>query len=213
MTKKAVRKTVKTEKFLCKPCYKRCIQVDPKECHLQKRAKITLEICTLAELQRLALKEVGSFLLSEPTAWDCAILPGLNYRPDNIWAFNKRGKHLLTEGSCKLDKGELSYVLILEILEQSIDRHAHRGKDTKREAEIREAFGSVPVGFVYVTIAHSQHPSAKDEDIFFKKDNKTGEYNTIEGREEAFEERILMVRDKLMEFYLNKSNATYWIGN
>ena len=94
---------------------------DPEETPLQLRAKISLEIYTLAELQRLSMEsnDAMNFMWAEPTAWDCPILPGLPYKPDNIWCFTPQGHVFETAGSCTINASEVGYVLILEVLEQA----------------------------------------------------------------------------------------------
>lgn len=144
----------------------------------------------------------------------CGILPGLAYKLDHGWFFDKYGNCFETAGACKINTNEISYVLALEILEESITKHSAARKipDKEREKEIREALYPIPVGFVYMTVAHTNHKSANRKDIFFTK-NETNEYEVLEDRQEAWETRITTVKDKLIEFYIEKSNATQYIGN
>ncbi len=166
----------------------------------------------MAELQRQAIEE-GSFLISEPTVWDCPILPGLPYKLDNGWFFDKYGNVYESAGACKINTGEIGYVLALEVLEGSIDSHSkgRRITDKQREKEIRESLYPIRMGFVYVTMAHTKHSCIK-EDIFFRK-TSSNEYAVLEERQEAWQERINLVKDKLIEFYIKKSNKTCYIGN
>jgi hypothetical protein len=214
LVRKARKKTRTKKLDLCNICFERCIKEDPNEVPLQNRAKITLEICTLAELQRQSLESEDSFLFYEPTAWDCPILPGSDRRPDNIWCFDRQGIVFVTSGACKINSGDMSYVLILEILEHSIEIHSktRRTPDEEREKEIRNIFAQIPVGFVYVTMAHVGHTSAHKNDVFFVK-GYNGEYEVLKNKERAFQLRIKSVKDKLVDMYINKSNESYWIGN
>src|SRR5439155_13784875 len=128
----------------------------PNEALLQSRAKITLEIYTLAELQRRALAVEGCSIWAEPSVWDCPILPELSYLPDNLWLFDLEG-NVWNKGEPRkftdlgltrkfTDLGQLSFVLQLEVIEES--RKAHNAKrvregkctDQKREDEIRGVF-------------------------------------------------------------------------
>lgn len=199
---------------LCRGCYKRNINENPEEAPLHKRSKITLEICVLAELQRQSLETEDTFLLYEPTSWDCAILPGSDRKPDNMWCVDKSGNFLVTAGACKINTSEIGYVLILEVLEHSIEQHSkiRDFSDDKREKEIREIFSPTPVGIVYVVVAHTEHHKAAKEDIFFEK-NKNSEYEVLDDRSKAFLERISSVKNRLCKMYTTKSNKTYWIGN
>jgi hypothetical protein len=214
LTNKARMKTRIKKLNLCKICFTRNIKDNPDEAPLKSRSKITLEICTLIELHIQCEKEDDSFLIAEPTSWDCAILPGSDRKPDNIWVVDNRGNVLVVSGACKINSGDVSYVLILEVLEHSIKRHSKQREisDEDREEEIRGIFAHIPVGFVYVTVAHTKHIAANKKDVFFEK-NSDGEYEVLENRQAAFEKRIGLVRDKLIQFYVNKSNESYWIGN
>lgn len=214
LTKKAQKKTRKKGHNLCRDCFYRCIKEDPEEAPLQNRSRLTLEIYTLAELQRGALKEENSFLIYEPTAWDCPILPGTNRKPDNIWCVDNNNNILTVSGACKINTGEISYVLILEILEHSIEHHSNTRSisDREREMEIRDVFYPIPVGVVYLTIAHTQHHGADRDDIFFEK-GKSGEYEVLDNKREDWKDRINRTRDKLVQYYQNKSNRTAWIGS
>jgi len=212
--RKAKKQTRVKKLNLCKECYNRCITEDPAEAPIQRRAKISLEIYTLAELQRQAMNDMDSFLISEPTVWDCPILPGENFKPDNMWCFDKYGNIFTTSGACKIETQEISYVLLLEVIEHGIKQHsdARNIPDDIRELAIRNVFTPQPVGVLYVTMAHILHETADKEDIFFMKKPDTTEYSLIPGRENAWQHRIFLVKEKLLEMYYNRSNETFHIG-
>lgn len=212
-TRRARKVTFKKKLQLCVSCFVRCIKADPEEIPLEIRAKISLEIYTLAELQRISV-ENGAFLLYEPTSWDCATLPDLPYRPDTMWCYDSEGNIFVTAGACKLNKNFISYVLILEILEGSIKQHNDSRSISvfKREQDIREMFVPIPVGFVNVTIAHDLHRKTNPEDVFFTKADGL-EYKIISGREKAWQARVCEIRDTLMDFYTYKKNETKFIGH
>jgi hypothetical protein len=193
------------------------VQRDPAETPLQHRAKISLEIYTLAELQRYALQgRVDShFLWAEPTAWDCAILPGLAYKPDNIWCFDVSGNVFASAGACKLNAAEVAYVLVLEVLEHGVQQHSDARKvaDRVREQEIRSlVFAGVPVGFVYVVVAHTQHAGANAADVFFEKPHGSLEYKVLESRLEAWQARLERVAEVLSTMYEERRDGTEIVG-
>jgi hypothetical protein len=193
------------------------MQRDPAETPLQHRAKISLEIYTLAELQRYALQgRVDThFLWAEPTAWDCPILPGLAYKPDNIWCFDARGNVFASAGACKLNASEVAYVLVLEVLEHGVQQHSDTRNvaDNVREKEIRSrVFAGIPVGFVYVVVAHTQHASAAPEDVFFEKPHGSVEYRVLESRTEAWQSRLERVAEVLSTMYEERRDGTEIVG-
>ena len=209
--RKARAQTRVTLRWVCALCMKDVIARDPQETPLCLRAKISLEIYTLAELQRQAMDshaEEWSFLLAEPTAWDCAILPGLNYKPDTIWIFGKSGDPFETAGACKIDISTVSYVLMLEVLEHGVEQHskARNVVDETREHEIRSVFAGIPVGVVYVVMAHTQHAGAKQSDVFFQKVGT--EYEVMKNRQSDWELRLRSVRDALVSMYKGKLDKT-----
>jgi hypothetical protein len=180
------------------------------------RAKVTLEIYMFAEIQRQALKTSYMFIWNLPTSWDCAILPGLSYKPDNIWVFGQEDVLLQTTGACKLNKGEVRHVMILEILEVGILQHseARHIPDAEREKQIRAVFYPHPVGFLYVTIAAYNHRSAHRDDQFFaKQDPGSFEYSVVKSRLPAFQARVGVVLKTLDRMRVEKSNTTIWIGH
>jgi hypothetical protein len=165
----------------------------------------------LAELQRQAMETNGNFLWSEPTAWDCAILPGLNYKPDNIWCFDHSGNPFFSAGTCKINTGDLGYVLQLEVLESGIQQHsaARNVSDVQREKEIRQVFHGIPMGVVYIVMAHDKHPGAKSKDVFFTKVDK--EYQVLPGREDAWQALIGRLVVTLNEMYDNSHDKTVYL--
>jgi len=83
--KRATRLTQVTRKWYCQEHFDYCIRSDPNETPLIRRAKITLEIYMLAELVRIAMLPDGNYSLwANHTSWDCAIYPGLSYKPDIV---------------------------------------------------------------------------------------------------------------------------------
>jgi Probable Zinc-ribbon domain len=198
----------------CKPCLADIVSRDPKQTpDIQKRAKISLEMYTLAELQRIP-HEKGFFLNMEPTAWDCQVLPDMGFKPDLIWCFGENGLFDIS-GKCNLLANEIHYVLILEVIECS--RRAHSGHrsipDEDREDQIRDKFNSngVAVGLVYVTMAHTKHLDAHTEDVFFERDGE--EYRVIKERFNTWQKRIVEVQDALTQLYSGKCNKTIKIGH
>lgn len=209
---KAQVRTRVTQRWVCNPCLLDVQKRDPEETPIQARAKLTLEIFTLAELQRQAMNsdKMTNFLWSEPTAWDCAILPGLSYKPDNIWCFDHQGNPFHTAGGCKINSAELSYVLQLEIIEHGMEQHskARQVSDAQREQEIRTVFGAIPMGVVYVVMAHTKHPGADPADVFFTKNPSTDEYMVFPERLQSWQERIGRLTQTLLELYRGRLNET-----
>jgi len=199
------------------------IQRDPKETPLQLRAKVSLEIYTLAELQRQSAEcqegeddeDNVSFLWADPTAWDCAILPGTNFKPDNIWCFDPAGNPFAVAGACKIDQQKIGYVLILEVLEHGIAQHsaARNVSDKDRERQIRNVFPNIPVGFVYVVMAHTKHLDADPDDVFFAKADGSEEYHVIESRKTSWQNRMNKVRQTLLAMYDSFQNTSQFIGS
>lgn len=195
---------------MCRPCYLGSGYAT------NIRAKVSIEILMFAELQRLALKGEGDWLWSEPTSWDCAILPGLSFKPDTIWAFDLNGNVFKNAGTCKLNVGDLGRVIILEVLEHGIQQHsdARSISDAQREKEIRGVFepSGVIVQFLYVTVAHYKHISAHESDRFFEKKKGTGEYVVVADRKKAWRKRVKKVISTLNDFLKSDNNCTIFIG-
>jgi hypothetical protein len=196
---------------MCRSCYIASGHAPP-----NLRAKVTLEIYMFAEIQRQARKHSEMFIWNLPTSWDCAILPGLSYKPDNIWVFGQGDVLFQTTGACKLNKGEVQHVMILEILEVGILQHseARHIPDAEREKQIRAVFYPHPVGFLYVTIAAYNHRSAHRDDQFFaKQDPGSFEYSVVKSRLPAFQARVGIVLETLNRMRVEQSNTTIWIGH
>jgi len=195
----------------CKLCLEYIIKNDPLETPLQLRAKISLEIYTLAELQRTS--HFLHFLSQEPTSWDCPVLPSLGFKPDIMWCWDNDGNCFLTTGVCKLNENEIAYTLILEVVEESRSTHSASRSipDAERERQIRDLFIGKAIGFCYMTVAHTKHNYAHPDDVFFAKNEV--EYYVPEPRLDAWQDRIDDVRDKLSEMHKTKSCETIYIGH
>ncbi|KAG5179340.1 hypothetical protein JKP88DRAFT_247540 [Tribonema minus] len=140
----------------------------------QQRAKISLEMHFIASMELQCHDRVRGYKWAEPTSWDCAVLPGLAYKPDLMWAFDADGNIFSTAGGCKLS-APMARVIILEVLELL----------------------GIKVAFVYVTVAAYNHPSAYPDDRFFAKgcatDPEAGkdfEYHVEPTRQEAWGARV-----------------------
>jgi hypothetical protein len=196
---------------MCRSCYIRSGNAPP-----NLRAKVSLEIYTFCELQRLAKGTPHEYLWSDsPTAWDCAVLPGLAYKPDNIWAFGKDDHLFSTRGAEKLNLGLIEHVIVMEVLEIGIEQHskARSVPDAVREAEIRAVFEPHPVDFLYVVIAAYNHPTAHRDDQFFAKAVNSFEYHLVPSRKAAWTKRIKLVLQELENIFVKKWGVTVFIGN
>ena len=204
----------KSRRICCKECLIDIIKRDPEETPLQLRAKVSMEIYALCELQRTA--RLPCFLGLEPTSWDCPILPSLNFKPDIMWCFDDDDNVFETAGACKLNSDEITYALVLEVVEVSRKHHsAHRSiPDQDREHEIRNLFNGrgVMVGFVYLTVAHTNQAAAQD-DVFFHKLVGVDEYSVMDSRLDAWKLRIGRVTETLLDLKTQKSNETVYVGN
>jgi hypothetical protein len=169
------------------------------------RANVRLEIFALADLQRLAL-ERGLLEFQEPTSWDCAILPGLAFRPDMLWAFDLAGNVFATAGACKINLGMIHHIVILEIIEIGLEQHSttRTVTDKAREEAIRESLQGIIVDFVYTVVAAYNHPTAHPDDKFFTKSHSTGTYHVHNSRRAAWHTRINETLDALSS---SRSNA------
>ncbi len=217
--KKARKQTRITKIWYCDEHFSDCIARNPNETPLIYRAKISLEIYTLAELQRLARKDMdndNSYYWSNPTSWDCRMIPGLVYKPDNLFCFDKNMDLLPFANNEILNLNNLGYVMMIEILEEGKQKHseARSISDVDREDDIRTLFTiyKVPIGVLYVSMAHNKHFTAHPDDVFFHK-IVSGEYEIIPNRIEAFQTRIKEVLDTLTFMFENKLNETKWIGH
>ena len=74
-------------------------------------------------------------------------------------------------GSCTINASRVGYILILEVLEHSVEHRAQNRhvRDEVREEEIRNVFPGIPVRVVYVEVAHSKHYGANEDYKFFDK--------------------------------------------
>jgi len=190
--------------------------VNPKDAplSLNVRSKLTMEIFTLAEIQRMASETC--WILQECTSWDCPILPTLGFRPDYLWVFDCVGNLFSTCGGCKLDMSTIGYVLQLEIIEVSRKIHSNRRtpNDEIREAEIRTLFSfhSIPIGIVYLTVAHTGQ-SAHPDDIFFSQQTHTNEWEVPDEKLVMWQERLNEVFDCMLAMVRKKDNRTYYFGH
>jgi len=213
----ARRQTHKTRRWYCQSCFDDAIRRDAAERPKSyPRAKVSLEIYSIAELQRISSQNDESkysFLWTDPSSWDCCVLPGSSRRPDVMYAFNREDIMYEIVGKCKLDGDQIGYVLIVEFIENNRKSHSAESTipDEDRELEIRNGLKKIPVGILYVTIAHMKHVAAHADDIFFHKVND--EYELLESRREAFTARILQVRDTLSEMFEKHENGTRYIGH
>ena len=176
----------------------------------ESRIKVRLELFFLAELQRLASHE---FL--EPTSWDCAVLPGLSYRPDMLWAYDENGNLFNTTGACKLALGEIKHMVILEVLEIGIEQHskARHVSDSQRESEIRASLTGITVDFVYVVVAAYNHPTADPADKFFSVNKLKNTYFVGRSRKKAWEERVKATLRSLTDARKQRLGRTVFIGS
>ena len=219
-TKKAQCQTRQTHIWFCDEHMNDAIKRDPNETPLQLRAKVSLEIYTLADMQRHArdtLDNVSWIFGEAPTTWDCAILPGLSFKPDNLWLFDKFGNFFSTAGSCKINTGDVAYALQLEVTEYGLKQHsdARTPSDAVRERQIRECFKGIPMGFVYIVVAHNgfAHVGAHSDDVFFQKPAGTQEYELIENRAIAWNERMEKLLVTLRNMLNEHTNDTVYIGH
>lgn len=174
------------------------------------RANVRLEIFALADLQRLALAR-NLFEFQEPTSWDCAILPGLAFRPDMLWAFDAAGNVFATAGACKINLGLIHHIVILEIVEIGLEQHsaARTVTDEAREEAIRGSLQGVIVDFVYTVVAAYNHPTAHPDDKFFTKSKTTGTYHVQNSRRAAWNARIDETLDALSSARSNALQPLY----
>lgn len=178
------------------------------------RAKISIEIYTLAELLRHSPEDL---FINNPTAWDCAVLPGLGFKPDLIWCFDEYQRLISLGKAEQLNLNVIKYALQLEIIEGSRKMHSMQRSisDEQREFEIRELFKSqrIPFGLLYVTIAHNRHIGAHAEDVFFTKPAQDEEYHILDLKQNAWIDRVIQVRDTLVKMAEDHSNDTICIGH
>jgi hypothetical protein len=207
---KIARKQTKiTRAWYCESCLLDCIQRNPNETPLSQRAKVSLEIYILCEIQRLDTCGIWSI----PTTWDCAVFYGLNFKPDLVFIFDQNNSLYETCGACKINSREIGYILQVEIIEESRKTHslARNPSDSQRELEIRQTFHGIPIGMLYITVAHVKHLHAHADDVFFHKVDQ--EYKLLPHRVEAFQIRAQQVLDTLFEMFENHEDGTRFIGH
>lgn len=173
--------------------------------------KVRLEILFLAEMQRFA-NEQRKYEFYEPTSWSCAILPGLAFKPDMLWAFDEFGNVFSFAGPCKLNTGAIKHIIILEVLEVGIEQHSASSwiSDEERERQIRTSLVGLTVDFVYVVIAAYNHQAAAAADKFFTLNAFT--YSIPPSRKQAWADRIQATLEALAEARIRKKGATIFIG-
>jgi hypothetical protein len=212
---KARKQTKVTKIWYCEEHFKDCILRNPEETPLLHRAKVSLEIYTLAELQRICMDD-DYFYWSNPTNWDCKMIPGLTYKPDNLFCFDKQLKLITYADDLTLNLNQLGYVIIFEVLEEGRKQHslARSISDKDREHNIRNLLDiyNIPLGCLYASMAHTKHFTAHPDDVFFHKISN-GEYEIIPKRMDAFQTRIKEIRDTLTSMFEKKFNGSKWIGH
>jgi len=200
--------------WVCRPCLDDAIMRDPNEQPLMQRAKISLEIFMLAELQRHAML-THDWFINQPTTWDCAIFPTLSFKPDVIWCFDEFNDVIELGNATKLNLNAIKYALQFEIIEESRVTHskARHIPDEERERQIRGLLSSqrIPLGFLYATVAHNKHFNAHPDDVFFKKVNQ--EYEVMPDKMQAWMDRIQGIRLALLKMVEEHSNETVYIGH
>jgi len=109
---------------------------------------------------------------------------------------------------------EVCYVLQLEIIECSRAQHSKKRDvpDEIREQDIRKMLKTlnIPMGLLYVTVAHTKHVAHSD-DVFFHKPKD--EYEVIPDRLLAFSERLTEVCAALSDMFENRFDTTRFIGH
>jgi hypothetical protein len=218
-SKKAKKQTKITKTWYCDEHFKDCIARNPEETPLIYRAKVSLEIYTFAELQRLSMIDIDDYYgiyWSNPTNWDCRMIPGLTYKPDNIFCFDTNFDLIPYADDLILNLNKIGYVMIVEVLEEGRKQHslARSISDEERDRNMRNLLDiyNIPMGCLYVSMAHSKHFTAHSDDVFFHK-MSNGEYEVIPNRMTAFQNRIKEMRDMLTFIFENKLNESKWIGH
>ncbi len=86
------------------------------------------------------------------------------FRPDGLFAFDK-----------------ICYLIQLEILEEGRKQHslARHIPDEDRELEIRDVFALIPMGFLYVSMAHNRHLTAHPDDVFFRRAHNSEGFTSL----------------------------------
>ncbi len=201
----------------CTKCLRMAITNDPKDAPLKTHASVSMEQHFLCELQTCAEELLSKWA----TSWDTAVLPGLAFMPDYLYAFDHNGQVIVTKENCKtkLDITNISYMLQVEVMEINRAYHtAHRDPpDEVRKVQIRDLFNrhNINIGIVWVTVgpAQCQYGHVHDDDIFYEKTSDTGEYFVSDHRWDAFLARVEEVGQALKRLYDAKSNETILIGH
>ena len=192
------------EGHLCRECFLLSSQGSP-----GIRARISLEVYLLADLQRISNEERWL----EPSVWDCSTLSGLAYNPGMIWAFDGLGNMFSRVGSCVLNK--IAHVIIVVLLEVGLDRnvpHLQSLAGENKEKEIRLAFPSIPVDIMYVVAAAVTNPAAHLEDKIFSESHDFFEFEVVESRRLAWMTRVACVQSNLCRMYNAKIGESLYIG-
>jgi len=190
---------------LCRDCFLRS-----PFCSDRVRAKIVIEHLVLAEIQRLDISP-HRIWRSDPTAWDCPILPGLEYKLDMCWVFDTSHEVIYeTSGTCRLNAGEVGALVAFENDEGGAEVHSksRHVPDDQREAEVRKVFAPASVTFIRASMAAKDiHKDAHRDDIFFQRvqhgDSHEFTYEVIPGRQEAFGRRVRTILEALEEARTN----------
>lgn len=114
-----------------------------------------------------------------------------------------------------MNENAVSHIVILEVLEEGRKQHsaARKVEDDDREAQTRTALTTVPIFYVYMSIANDTYHRAHPDDVFFTKVNHDREYSLIAGRKKAWKTRISMLLETLLEGERLRGNDTVWIGH
>jgi hypothetical protein len=198
----------------CRQCLQYVIAFDPNEAPVILRARVSLEIYTLADMQRGAIERWGRCAIwAHPTQWDCTIFPGLSFRPDHIWCFQRNGEeYVLMDRTGAMDADKFAYIMVLEVIEESMESHTRSRNitDADRELAIRNSLPRVPFGFVYVVVAHSMHTNASNDNVFFTRNRGSihAEYNVIESKMSIWNDRVNILLSTLNDMYAIKSVKT-----
>ncbi len=173
------------------------------------------QICLAAQKQDRDQNTCLASVWSNPSAWDCAVLPGLDFKPDNIWCFDERNAIFTTVGACKINLHAVKYAFIFEILECGIVQHSETRtiSDVKREMEIRAKFNDmdIPVGFVYLVVAHNMHKGANPRDVFCFKNHQNA-YDILPSRSSEWHELMSRVLATFTRFLETKCTDTYIVS-
>jgi hypothetical protein len=175
-----------------------------------------MEMQTIHALHERIDETQSGHMFRELTTWDCPILPGLNFKPDLLWAFDVHGNCFQTAGACKINLHDVAHIMILEVLEHGRQQHSDARKisDQERERQIRAALLGIPICYVYLSVANdTYHSTAHPEDVFFTKTNNDTEYSIIKERKQAWQTRIKLLVEILIQERMNLGIGTVWLGH